>query len=103
MPSLRERVREALARTEPGEREAHDELQTILARSRGEIRPWWHMPLSALTVGVVVVAAILVFVKTKSIPQSIPAPSEEAIHLYLHVDGEPVEKALTLDLATKRK
>lgn len=108
MPSLREQVKKTLARTEPGEREARDELQTILAKSRGEIRPWWRAPVIALTLGVAVAVAVVFFIRTKPSPAPVattpPAiPVDQDIHLYLHVEGEPLDKALTLDLRTKGK
>ena len=31
------------------------------------------------------------------------AAADQDIHLYLHVQGEPLDKALTLDLSTKGK
>lgn len=99
MPSLRERVRTSLARTEPGEREARDELATILARARGEVRPWWRAPLFALAAAGVVAAALVLVVRLP--PRPAPPPRDEALHLYLHVEGEPLDRALTLNLTTK--
>lgn len=104
MPSLREHVKKTLGRTEPGEREARDELRTILARSRGELRPWWRAPAIALTVGLAVAAAVVFLIRKPAPPAPAPiAAADHDIHLYLHVQGEPLDKALTLDLRTKGK
>jgi len=106
---LRDRVKDTLKRTEPGDREAHDELQTILARTRGEGRPWWRIPALATASGLLVAGMILVFIQATPpaptpapVSAPVPAPTpqpEAALHLYLHVEGEPLEKALRLDLA----
>lgn len=95
---LRDRVKETLERTEPGEREAKGELQTILARTRGEVRPWWRVPAFVALAGVAVAASVVVLIRPKP-PAPMTAPQPEArLHLYIHVPGEPLDKALTLDL-----
>lgn len=97
MPTLRSHVKRALARTEPSPEEAARMLAVIQehdgsrARSRARI---------VLALAPVVIAALVVVVLHRRRPVEPPPPVAMAtgIHLYLRVDGEPPEKAVTLDL-----
>lgn len=96
MPTLRSHVKRALARTEPSPEEAVRMLaviqeRTSRARSRTRI---------VLALAPVVITALVVVVLHRRRPVEPPPPvaMKTGIHLYLRVDGEPPEKAVTLDL-----
>jgi hypothetical protein len=103
MPTLRERVREALSASEPGEREAARELETILERAKsGKRRPGLSWPL--LLAPVLVAAALfffLLFPRHAPVAPVAPVAAKSGVHLYLGVTGEPADRAITLDLDSK--
>jgi hypothetical protein len=104
MPTLRDRVRETLSAREPDEREARSELAAVLARSGSkQRRRIWTL---ALPTPVFVAAAVLLyFVVWRGQPRephvAIGVPRAPGVHLYLHVAGEPSDRAITLDLDSK--
>lgn len=97
--SLRDQVKRTLARTEPSPEEAARELDTIVKRARGASRTRARV---VFVLAPVALAAVLFLVlrRPPPTPQPQPPPKVAAggIHLFLHVDGEPLELAVTLDL-----
>lgn len=103
MPTLRDRVREALSKREPTELEARDDLDAILARSRGghgkRVRRTWPL-LAAPALAAALLTLYLAYPRRE--PLTMPAPTAtRGVHLYLHVTGEPADRAMTLDLDSK--
>lgn len=102
MPTLREHTKEALAATEPGEREAKEDLDGILRRARRErpARAWKLAVIPALAA-----AAVAVWIaagrRDAPVARTTPPPPPGAIHLYLRASGEPEDRAMTLDLDTQ--
>lgn len=100
MPTLRDRVRETLSAREPEEHEARSELAAVLARSSSkQKRRTWTLALAP----VLVAAAVLLFfvVQRREPHVALGVPARHGVHLYLHVAGEPSDRATTLDLSFK--
>lgn len=95
MPTLRDRVRETLSASEPGERAAARDLETILdrAKSRGRTKPRvrWPLLLAPALVAAALASPLL-------LPRHEP---KSGVHLYLNITGEPPERAIALDLDSK--
>ena len=105
MPTLRDRIRDALSRRELSDREARGDLDAILAQARRKKSATWSLALVPAFATVAVIAYLVVFRNQQGPP---PAPlvadrseSPSAVHLYLHVTGEPEDRAVSLDLDTK--
>jgi hypothetical protein len=107
MPTLRDHVREALSTREPTESRAHADLKEILARSERRRLDWRWLALPAVALG----ALVLVFIGSTRRPSPTatldpkPAPVVAAksagFQLYIHVAGEPEDRALAFELTSK--
>lgn len=95
MPTLRDHVKDTLAAREPDDAAAKADLDAVVARAERPRR----RPLFLAVPAVVAVAAAIALVLARP-PSPRPAPSA-GMHLYLHVDGEPADQAITLDIDTK--
>lgn len=96
--TLRDQVRRTLARTEPTAGEAARELETITKRARGANRTRARIVFALAPVAIA--AVIFLVLRGRHPPEPLPPPQVAAggIHFYMHVDGEPLEQAVTLDL-----
>lgn len=94
MASVKDRVREALARTEPTEAEAKADFAKLLERTRAPARRGtWVVALAAA-------AALLIgFGVWRGRTAPPPVARTPGVHIYIHVVGEPEEQALALDVA----
>lgn len=97
MPTLRDHVKDTLAAREPDEATAKSDLDAVLARAERPRRRalWLAVPAFAAAAA----AVALVLARPPSAPP--PAAQSAGMYLYLHVDGEPADQAVTLDLDTK--
>jgi len=109
MTTLRERVKSALSAREPSQGEAAADLDAILARARSRPR------LGKLAYASILAAAAAIFlVAWLAVPRPTPvagvpsppststaSPATAGVHLYLHVTGEPEDRALAIDLTSK--
>ncbi len=97
MPTLRDRVRETLSEGEPSAREAKSDLDAVLERSRGaRPRRSWGV---ALPVAFACALGVWLLVRHPVLPP--PPPVAGGIHVYLHVRGEPEDRALALHLEAR--
>lgn len=94
---LKQRVRAALARTEPTDAEAKADLERVLTRARKPGRPPWLIAAYAITA----IALIALGVRQWRPRPPPPQPSAEGVHIYIHVVGEPEDQALALDLSVR--
>lgn len=101
MPTLRDRVRETLSAREPSHHEAAGALEAILSRSRRRRRMWPLVVAPALAAAIVGLYLALPRREPQIAVGNHSAQSARGVHLYLHVTGEPNERALTLDLDSK--
>lgn len=90
MPTLRDHVKETLARTEPDERQARADLQAVMRKAKKPTRLWLLVPVFAAAA-----AAIWFFTLPK---KPTTQARRDGIHLYLRASGEPEGNAITLDL-----
>lgn len=95
MPTLRDHVKEALAAHEPDERAARADLEAVMQRIERPRRRWIYPAIG----GPLVAAAVVLLVVTRRAPA--PEPVAGGVHLYLHVEGEPADRALAIDLTVQ--
>jgi hypothetical protein len=111
-PTLRERVREALAAREPTATEARDDLDAILRRqetSTSSRAPFQTLAIVFLAIGVALGAFSLLRGSSPEIARLPPGRSldgaviaSRGVHLYLRRSGEPESQALVIDLDTTK-
>jgi hypothetical protein len=98
MPTLREHTRDALAASEPDDREGGELLAEIRRRaSRRRVSPGWVLPPVLAAVAVLV----LVVGRRPPHPPERGAPAPHGVHLYLRASNEPEVHAMHLDLETR--
>ncbi len=95
MPTLRDHVKETLAAREPDERAARADLAAVMTRIDRPRRRWLYPAIG----GPLVAAALVVLVLARRAPP--PEPVATGVHLYLHVEGEPADRALAIDLTVQ--
>ena len=105
MPTLRDRVREMLSASEPNDREAAGELDAILSSAHAKRRGrMWTLALAPVLVAAALLLYFLAF-PSRDPHVAVGGRSTQSgtrgVHLYVHVAGEPSDRAFTLDLDSK--
>lgn len=117
MTTLRDRVREMLSAREPNDREAAGELDAILSRAHAKRRVrTWTLALAPVLVAAALLLYFLAFPSrerqvalgdrstqpaTQAAAKAAAQGPTRGVHLYLHVAGEPSDRAIALDLDSK--
>lgn len=96
MRTLRDHTRDALAASEPDDREGRELLDEIHRRARRRrVSPAWLIPPALAAV-----AAFVLIVGARP-PRAPDRGTPRGVHLYLRVSGETEAHAIHLDLETR--